>query len=44
LLQLKFGPLPQWAEARLATATGEELEQWAERVLAVATLEAVWEG
>ena len=29
-LQLKFGPLPPWAEAKLAAADSDTLELWAE--------------
>jgi hypothetical protein len=41
-LRLKFGSLPAHAEARLATATGEQLEAWSGRVLVAATLDEVW--
>ncbi len=42
LLTLKFGPLPAWAESRLATANSAQLEVWAERVLTAEGLEGVW--
>ena len=29
----KFGVLPDWAEARLASAANDELLQWADRIL-----------
>lgn len=32
-LTLRFGPLPDWAEARLTEAEPEQLEQWGERIL-----------
>jgi predicted transposase YdaD len=41
LLHLKFGPLPQWAEAKLAAADSDTLELWAERVLSEGSLEGV---
>ena len=42
LLIRRFGPLPEWAETRLAEATPAHLERWGERVLVAATLEAVF--
>jgi predicted transposase YdaD len=38
----RFGPLPAWAEAKLAGAEPAPLEVWGERVLEAATLEAVF--
>ena len=38
----RFGPLPAWAEAKLAGAEPAQLEVWGERVLEAATLEAVF--
>lgn len=38
----RFGPLPAWAEAKLAGAEPAQLEAWGERVLEAATLEAVF--
>lgn len=38
----RFGPLPGWAEAKLAGAEPARLEVWGERVLEAATLEAVF--
>ena len=35
----KFGALPEWAIARLQSASGEELHRWAKRVLRSASLE-----
>lgn len=32
-LTLRFGPLPAWAEARLAEAEPQQLELWGERIL-----------
>ena len=37
-LQLKFGPLPEWAAAKLAAADSDTLELWAERVLSEGSL------
>jgi len=44
LLARKFGPLPQWAEARLAQADAADLLGWSDRVLDAETLEAVFEA
>ncbi|MEA3643967.1 MAG: DUF4351 domain-containing protein [Lamprobacter sp.] len=41
LLTRRFGPLPAWAEQRLAGATTDQLEAWADAVLEAATLEGV---
>jgi flagellar biosynthesis/type III secretory pathway protein FliH len=41
LLTLRFGPLPEAAQVRVQTATGEELELFAERVLSAQTLDQV---
>lgn len=41
LLRLRFGPMPAWAEARLAAAPLEQLEGWIEAVLTAETLEGV---
>ncbi|HUD98896.1 MAG TPA: DUF4351 domain-containing protein [Bryobacteraceae bacterium] len=37
-IETRFGPLPSWAEQRLAGATTGELEEWATRVLNAANL------
>lgn len=43
LLVRRFGPLPAWAEAKLAGAELAQLEAWAEPVLLeAATLEVVF--
>lgn len=42
LLQLRFGPLPVWADAKIAQAQRSELEQWSERVLDAISLDAVF--
>ncbi|MBW7901683.1 MAG: Rpn family recombination-promoting nuclease/putative transposase [Rhodocyclaceae bacterium] len=41
LLALRFGELPDWAEARLAGATQEALETWIDAVLTAESLEGV---
>jgi len=41
LLTLRFGPLPEWASARVTVAASEELDLLAERVLTASTLEEV---
>jgi hypothetical protein len=39
ILAHRFGPLPDWANQRLETASSERLDQWAERVLEVQSLQ-----
>ncbi|MEZ4370515.1 MAG: hypothetical protein R3B07_06805 [Polyangiaceae bacterium] len=39
-LELKFGPLPEWVEDRLKTASAERLALYAKRVLTETSLEA----
>ncbi len=41
LLTQRFGPLPDWAEARLDNSTRDELLQWTDRFLDAADLEGV---
>ncbi len=41
-LQRKFGELPEWTEARLDSATLENLESWGERILDAVILEDVF--
>jgi len=43
-LTRRFGPLPDWATARLQAADASQLEQWADRVLDAPSLEAVFIG
>jgi len=43
-LTRRFGPLPDWASARLQTADASQLEQWADRVLDAPSIEAVFGG
>jgi uncharacterized protein with von Willebrand factor type A (vWA) domain len=40
-LTRRFGPLPAWAEARLAQASTEQCEAWADRLLEAESLEGV---
>ena len=42
LLELKFGPVPEWAQARLATAPPGGLARWTERVLTAESLRDVF--
>jgi flagellar biosynthesis/type III secretory pathway protein FliH len=42
LLTRRFGPLPEWVQARLRSASSEELETWADRVLDATRLEDVF--
>ncbi len=41
LLTRRFGPLPPWADDRLALAGEAELESWTDRVLEANSLEEV---
>jgi hypothetical protein len=43
LLTRRFGPLPEWAEDKLAQADRTQLESWADRVLDAKMLEEVFE-
>ena len=38
----QYGPLPGWAEERLAKASVDDLEQWADRVLDAVSIEEVF--
>ena len=40
-VQLKFGPIPLWADERISTATNEQLEIWVTAILSEDTLEAL---
>ena len=42
LLQRKFGPLPDWASARIAQADTDALQQWVLNVLDAAQIEDVF--
>ena len=42
LIEERFGPIPQWAEDRLATRSAAELEELAVRVLKAKTLEELF--
>lgn len=44
LLQQRFGELPDWAEARLAAATPEQLQAWGARLLSCKALENLFES
>jgi predicted transposase YdaD len=41
LLEAKFGPLPQWAQDKLARATAIQAERWVRKLLKADTLEGV---
>jgi hypothetical protein len=43
LLRHRFGALPDWVEARLSTASAEQLEQWAERLLDVDSMDSLFD-
>ena len=38
-LQLRFGPMPEWAQERLSTASEEQLTQWAGAILTAQSLD-----
>jgi hypothetical protein len=40
-LTTKFGPLPRWAEVRVAEARPNQVQRWAKKILAADTLEGV---
>ncbi len=44
LLAIRFGRLPDWAKARLAAATEEELDVWTEALLSAPSIGAVFEA
>ena len=44
LLTRRFGPLPEWVQTRLRSASAEELDTWLERVLDATRLEDVFEA
>jgi hypothetical protein len=44
LLELRFGPLPDWASDKLSNAAEQELETWAEAVLTAPSLAAVFDN
>jgi flagellar biosynthesis/type III secretory pathway protein FliH len=42
MLELKYGPLPQWAQDKIAQADAGTIESWAANLLSAQTLEAVF--
>jgi hypothetical protein len=44
MLELKYGPLPQWALDKVSQADAATLEQWAAKLLDAQTLEAVFDS
>ena len=42
LIEKRFGPMPQWAEERLAALSAAELEDLGERVLTAKTIEELF--
>jgi hypothetical protein len=42
LLTRRFGPLPDWAEAKLSHTSIDQLEHWADRILDSESLDAVF--
>ncbi|MBF0611944.1 MAG: Rpn family recombination-promoting nuclease/putative transposase [Magnetococcales bacterium] len=43
LIERKFGPAPDWAKVKLASADLEALEHWTEKILDAASLESVFQ-
>ena len=41
-LQLRFGPVPEWAQERLNTASAEQLTQWASVILTAKSMEELF--
>jgi hypothetical protein len=44
MLELKYGPLPSWAQDKIAQADANAIEQWAAKLLSAQTLEAVFDS
>ncbi len=42
LLELKFGPLPQWVEPKIDSASKEQLDHWVEGILTADTLDSLF--
>ena len=42
MLELKYGPLPSWAQDRIAQANADSLEQWAANLFNAQTLKAIF--
>ncbi len=42
LLDLKFGPLPQWVEPKIDSASKEQLDHWVEGILTADTLDSLF--
>ncbi len=42
LLDLRFGPLPDWVEQKVNSADKDQLDRWIERILTVDTIEDVF--
>ena len=43
LLEEKFGPLPEWAKAKLTSASLAQLDSWTKRLLRATSLNSVLE-
>ncbi len=41
VLEKRFGPLPEWAQARLAVASPEQLENWSDGIFEATSLEGL---
>jgi len=42
-LELKYGSVPDWAQAKIAAANKDTLEQWGLKLLSAHSLEEVFE-
>jgi predicted transposase YdaD len=42
MLTLKHGPLPEWAEQRIAQADAVDLEEWVEKLLTANSLDEIF--
>ena len=42
-LQLRFGPVPEWAQERLGTASEEQLIQWLGSILTAKSIDDLFE-
>ena len=44
VLEVRFGPLPQWARERIQQASTEQLDMWIRRAATAASLEQVFDN
>jgi hypothetical protein len=41
MIEIKFGAIPEWAEAVLRSADSEQIDRWAESILTAESLETL---